>query len=237
MKQTIIAFLTLISTGLQAQEVFKDDHAEKRTLSGSFAAITVSDGIDLYLTQGNEESIAVSASDPSYLERFKTEVEGSVLKLYFENKGFNWNSNNKRKLVAYVSFKTLERLKASSGADVHIIETITASKLEMEVSSGAHVKGAIQAALLTVSESSGAGMQVSGKTSQLKVDVSSGSQFRGYELEADICDAKASSGAGISISVTKELNAHASSGGNIHYKGEKVIKDLEVNSGGSVKKG
>jgi len=237
MKQLFISLLTLISISTFAQDnTANDANAEKRTLSGSFNAITISDGIDLYLTEGNEEALAVSASDEKYIDRFKTEVENGTLKIYYDSKGINWLGSDKRKLKAYVSFKTLEKLKVSSGASVHTKSMLTVDKLDCSFNSGASFNGEVNINQLTVAQSSGSSIDISGKTSQINIDVSSGAVFKGYNLSADFCDAKATSGGGVRITVNKELNAKANSGGGIHYKGTAVIKDLSVSSGGSVKK-
>ena len=38
------------------------------------------------------------------------------------------------------------------------------------------------------------------------------------------------------VNVSKELNAKASSGGSIRYKGEGLIRDIKVGSGGTVRR-
>lgn len=238
MKQIFISLISLMSLSTFAQDktIVNDANAEKRTLSSSFSAITISDGVDLYLTQGNEESIAVSASEQKYMDRFKTVVEDGNLKIYFENKGLNWVGSEKRKLKAYVSFKSLENLHASSGASVNMKSALTVNKLNCSFTSGSQFTGEVNITQLSVSQNSGSSIEIFGKTGELQVDVSSGAIFKGYELAVDFCEAKATSGGGVRITVNKELNAKANSGGGIRYKGTAVIKDLDVNSGGMVKK-
>src|SRR5258705_10172014 len=99
---------------LTAQKVIKDPNAEKRNVSG-YHAISVSGGIDLYLSQG-EEAVAVSASETKYRDRIKTEVKNGVLKIWYDNKNnlnIDWGSN--RKMKAYVSFENLNNLEGSGG--------------------------------------------------------------------------------------------------------------------------
>lgn len=237
MKKLFLAVLVFAGLSVAAQEkTFNDAGAQKRTLSGSFTAISVSDGVDLYLTQGSEESIAVSASEEKYMERFKTEVVNGTLKIYYDYKGINWAANDKRKLKAYVSFKTLEKLHASGGADVDVQGNVNVSGLEMKFTSGSSFEGKLAAKDLTVEQNSGSSVNISGSAGNIKVDVSSGAVFKGFDLTVDYCDAKATSGGGVRITINKELNAKANSGGGIKYKGGAVIKELDVNSGGSVKK-
>ncbi len=237
MKKLFLAVLVFAGLSVAAQEkTFNDAGAQKRTLSGSFTAISVSDGVDLYLTQGSEESIAVSASEEKYMERFKTEVVNGTLKIYYDYKGINWAANDKRKLKAYVSFKTLEKLHASGGADVDVQGNVNVSGLEMKFTSGSSFEGKLAAKDLTVEQNSGSSVNISGSAGNIKVNVSSGAVFKGFDLTVDYCDAKATSGGGVRITINKELNAKANSGGGIKYKGGAVIKELDVNSGGSVKK-
>ena len=237
MKKLLVALLAFVSLHSFAQDITMNDaNAEKRNLTASFNAITVSDGIELLPTQGNEESVAVSASDPKFMERFKTEVVSGTLKIYYDSKSMIWNNNEKRKLRAYVSFKTLESLKASSGSDVKAKSIFTLDKLLLSFTSGSQFTGGLNVGQVEVSQNSGSEIIVTGKAGNLKVDLSSGAIFKGFDLSVDYCDAKATSGGEVRISVNKELSAKANSGGGIKYRGEGVLKDINVNSGGSVKK-
>lgn len=237
MKKLLCSLLTILClhTFAQDTQLITDANAVTRSLNGSFTAISVSSGVDLYLSQGNEEKLAVSAADEKYYERFKTEVVNGVLKIYYDNKGVTWRPENK-KLKAYVSFKMLQKLSVSSGSDVRVQGGINADDLYLDVSSGADFKGAVTAKILSVDVSSGASISISGKSDKLKVEVSSGADFKGYDLVTDYCDASATSGAGVHVTINKELNAKASSGGDIHYKGTALIRDIKTSSGGSVKK-
>jgi len=233
----LLSLITFFSLAVFAQDskLIADANATVRTLSGSFTGISVSSGIELYLSQGNEESIAVSASDEKYMDRFKTEVENGVLKIWYDNKGVTWRSENK-KLKAYVSFKTLNKLHGSAGCEVMLKGSMTADNLDMKFTSGAEFEGQINAKELTVNQNSGSQMNISGKADKIKIDVSSGAEFKGNELAVDFCDAAASSGAAVKISISKELNAKASSGGSIRYNGTALIRDISISSGGIVKK-
>lgn len=232
----LLFLLSAINVLAQQNPVINDPDVKKRTINESFTGISVSDGIDLYLSQGNTTSLAVSASDEKFLPRFKTEVENGMLKIFYDNNGINWSGNEKRKLKAYVSFKSLEKLQASGGAEVTIMGTLEVTDIEMKFTSGSTLGGKIKANELTIEQNSGSNINISGNAVTLKIDAGSGAVFKGYDLSVEYCFAKASSGAGVKITINKELNAKANSGGGIKYKGDAVIKEINVNSGGSVKK-
>jgi len=237
MKKLLFSLITFLSLAVFAQDtkVINDANATKRTLSGTFTGISVSSGIELYLTQGNEEAIAVSASEQKHLDRLVTEVVDGTLKIYYENKDGYWKSGTK-KLKAYVSFKTLEKLNVSAGSIATVNGSITSDKLDMHVSSGAEFNGVINAKELSAGVGSGASVKLTGNADKLKVSASSGAMFKGYDFAVNYCDASAGSGGSVHITVNKELNAKASSGGDIKYKGEGLIRDIHTGSGGSVKK-
>jgi hypothetical protein len=236
MKKIIIGLLCSVFLQLSAQDkIVNDENVEKRTIT-SFKDIKVSDGIELFLSQGAEESVAVSASEQKYLVLLKTEVENQTLKIYFSKKDLIWNDNSKRKLKVYVSFKQLSKLQASSGANVKATTQIKVPQLSMDFSSGANFNGELNVVELEAVQSSGAEIEATGKAENLKVEASSGAIFKAFDLQVDICDAKATSGGSVRVLVNKELVAKANSGGGIRYKGAAVIKNIDISSGGLVKK-
>jgi hypothetical protein len=230
----IAAFMVTCSVFAQGK-TYNDRNAEVRTVK-SFHAIKVSTGIHLYLTQGNEEAVAVSASDKEYRDRIKTEVsENGTLKIYFDNKWGDWSSDGKD-LKAYVSCKMLDALRGNSGAHVDVDGTVKSNKLHLGFSSGASFKGNITVTDLTAETSSGAHSTISGTASNTKTEASSGSHLDADDLQSEIAEADASSGGHIELNVNKQLSASASSGGHIHYKGNAVISDINTSSGGAVSK-
>jgi len=236
MKQAFVFIIGLfISLSVSAQKQVDDANAEIRNVSG-FHAIKVSNGITVYLTQSNTEAVAVSANETEYRNRIRTVVENGVLKIYFDNEDWKvWKNFGNKKLRAYVSVKNLDRIGISSGASIKVEGVVKTNKLSIDASSGATLNGTIEADDMSVDLSSGSVVTVSGAVSgKLKVDGSSGSTFRGYDLKAENCDADMSSGAGMQVTVIKELSADASSGGYIHYKGSGLIRDVHTSSGGSV---
>ncbi len=238
MKQIILSFLLLTSLAAVAQgnKENTDANSVKRSMTGDFHSISVTDGIDLYISQGSEETVIISSSDEKYTERFKTILDNGTLKLYYDSKGINLGINGKKKLKAYITFKNLDKLTATGGANVEAKTNIEVPVLTMKFTSGSHFSGQVNTSSLIVDQNSGSGITISGKSEKINLEVSSGSVFKGFDLAVDFCDARASSAAGVQITVNKELNAKAISGGGIRYKGTGLIKEINVNSGGVVKK-
>jgi len=229
----LVFFISLISTGL-AQKTVNDPNAEKRNV-GSFHGIDVATGIELMLTPGSSEEVAVSASEIEFRDKIVTRVEGGILKIHYETKTGAINKRRENKdLKAYVSYVKLDHLHVNTGASVVMEGTLETPSLELKVNTGGLVDGKINIGDLKVSQNTGSKINLSGRVEKLFAEGNTGSKFMGEDLNAGICDIEMSTGAGIYISVNKELNVKANTGGYIRYKGEGGIREIKTNTGGVV---
>lgn len=230
---SLVFFATIVSAAT-AQKTINDANAEKRSAS-SYHAIEVSGGIDLFLSQG-EESVAVSASESKYRDRIKTEVNNGVLKIWYDTKSnvnMDWGN---RKMKAYVSFKTLDKLRGSGGSDIQVDGSIKTTELDLAVSGGSDFIGKVEANELKVNTSGGSDVKISGTVIKLAIDASGGSDFNGYDLAADVCNLEASGGSDVHITINKELSAEASGGSDVFYKGNGTVREMRSSGSSSIKK-
>ncbi len=238
MKKLILFFLlTAIITGAAfTQKTINDPNAEKRNVDG-FHGIEVATGIKLVLTEGSSEEVAVSASTTEFRDKIVTKVENGILKIYYENKLHSMNSRKEKKeLKAWVSYKTLDRLNANTGAQVEIEGILNAASLKMNVNTGATVRGLVNIDELEVSQNTGSVVTFTGNAGKLDAEGNTGSIFKGIDLITNNCKVTASTGAGIYITAQKELNIKANTGGYVKYKGDAGIREIRTNTGGSVSK-
>ncbi|MEO5890640.1 MAG: head GIN domain-containing protein [Ferruginibacter sp.] len=230
---SIIAVLFFIGANAQ-KKIVNDANAEVRTLSGSFNKISVSGGIDLYLSQYESESVAVSAASDQFRENIKTVIEDNTLKIYYDG-GKQWNTSGK-KLKAYVSFKNLEKLNASGSSDVQVQGVIEVPRLILDMSGASDFIGGVKVSALTIELSGASDIKINGSADIVSIQSSGASDVKGYDLVTNVCTAKASGASDINITVNKELNAHASGASDIYYKGEAVIKDMHSSGASSIAK-
>ncbi len=203
---------------------------ETRTITGPFSTIKATEGLDVYLTQGNSESITVEA-DENIQDLILTEVKDGVLKIHTaENIG---RASSKR---VNVSFKTISSIVSTSGSDVYSTNTISAEKLNLRSTSGSDMKLEVNTTELHCESTSGSDIRLSGKTSKLVAEATSGSDIKAGNLISESSQVKATSGADITVNTSKELIAKANSGGDIKYYGNPEKVDTNKSSAGSIKK-
>ncbi|NCI49744.1 DUF2807 domain-containing protein [Sediminibacterium roseum] len=212
-----------------------DANAEVRTVN-SFTAIEVSDAIDLYISQGNAEAVAISANADDIRTRIKTEVRGNTLHIFFDAKGLNWRKWGNNRMKAYVTYKKLERLEASGACNIKTTDPIIQPELKMEMSGASDFTGEIKVGKLRLNGTGASVITLSGKADEMNIDISGASQVKAYDLATDLCKVDASGASVIRISVNKELSAVASGGSNIKYRGTGLIRDISSSGGASIKR-
>lgn len=228
-----IKLLSLILFGVSFLQMASAQASRQTRQVSGFHGISVSSGIDLYLTQKKVEEVVVE-SDSDDLDKIITTVEGGILKITIKQKSWlniSWTHNHRK---VYVSFITLDKLETSSGSDVVSQSVMKLDKLKLNASSGSDVNLELEANELSIESSSGSDITLKGKASVLEVSASSGSDIDAAELEAKKCNASTSSGSDIKVKVTDELDASASSGGDIYYSGDPKTKNINESSGGDV---
>ena len=193
-----------------------------------FESISASAGIDVILLQDSAKKVVVEA-DSNLQDNIKTEVSNGELKIYPEKQIRSCAAKR-----VFVSFKTIHALNASSGSNVKATTELKLTSFDLSATSGAKIDLKLVATDLNVEGSSGGDIDLSGTTDNLSVDGSSGVNIRATDLKSKTCNAGASSGASIKISVTEKIIAKASSGGNIRVTGNPNEKNIEKSSGGDV---
>ncbi|NJC27292.1 head GIN domain-containing protein [Neolewinella antarctica] len=185
------------------------------------------------ITPGANFSVEVEA-ESNLQEYIETEVSGSTLEIGFRNRV---SINNKQKITVFVTMPVLEKIDASSSADIVTIGAFEGDRLRLESSSASSIKVTYTGNRVDVDASSSGKITVSGKAGTIDAEASSGSNVHAEGLEVKEASADVSSGAGIRINASERLDAEASSGGRIRYQGNPSSVNADASSGGTVKKG
>lgn len=200
---------------------------EERLL-GEFDGVKVSGGIrvTVYFDPATRVEINTGSANPG---RIYTRVRDGVLQIGQKSTFFASRSASVVVYTPEVNF-----LEASGGSEIRIDETISGKNVELKASGGSNMHAGVNTDFLRVRASGGADMRLAGFASELAAQASSGSRISGYDLETALAGVEASSGADVRITVSDELNARASSGGGIRYRGNPKLVNSKASSGGSV---
>lgn len=220
---------------LNAQNVVYDANAIVRKV-GDFRGVSVGSGIRLYLSQGKNQAVAVSADEKQYAERIVTEVKNGVLRIYVEGKWWNsWNWGNKKQ-KAYVTVDDLAYLGASGGSIITLVDNFVVNKLETDLSGGSIIEGKIRGNSVDLNLSGGSISKMEANFDKGEIDASGGSIVKENNFVLNKAEVEASGGSVINITVNSDLKVDASGGSIINYRGNGTISSVETSGGSSVKK-
>lgn len=239
MKRIFILLMVLAAALPALSQIEKnlvhDGNAEVRNLKG-YTTVDVSGAIDLYLSQGTEDAVAVSAGSAEIIGRIRTEMRGNTLRIYFDGKGLNWKKWGNHKMKAYVTFKQLSSIEASGACNVKVSGKIKQDLLKIEMSGASDFKGDVEIGDLKLEASGASRITVNGSVKMMGINANGASDIRGYDISAEQCKVDASGASVVRVTVNKELNATASGASAIYYKGEGLIRDINTSGGATVKR-
>jgi hypothetical protein len=201
---------------------------EDRSTKEDFTKIKVSTGLDLYISQGSKNQITVEA-DENLQEIILTEVNDGILKIY--SKKNIWKAKARK---VYVTIKNLEAITATSGSDVYTNEALEVNNLNINATSGADIHVSVDANTIETTATSGSNIEVSGASNNHISKATSGASIDAYQLRSKNVTVKVTSGANINVYASESIDAKATSGGDIDFKGSPKKVNKKTSSGGSV---
>jgi len=214
----VILACFLLPQTLPAQQVEGDGNVTKKSRNvANFSAVSVSSGIDLYLTQGNTISLEVE-TDQNIHEYIITEVKDGVLKIYVDG-----SIRSVKEMNVYLTFREIDALTASGGSDVEASGTISQDRLTIECSGGSDLKMDLVVDELKLSTSGGSDADITGEARVFHATSSGGSDLDAMELKTAECTLESSGGSDAHVYVTDKLKVQASGGSDVYYKGDAVV--------------
>ncbi|MGS0748195.1 DUF4252 domain-containing protein [Halpernia sp. GG3] len=228
-------------------------NSEERNV-GKFTGIKVSSGIKVNLTQGDKQEVRVE-TDQDKLQYIATEVQGGILNIYVKNpsnKNLNFN-----KIFVNVVAPEINEISTVAGSNLTVLNTLNADKINLEstsgsllngdfnitntanllVTSGANLNANVKSNQLNFQGTSGSNAVINGNVAEVNFELTSAANCNAQNLVVQNATAQVTSAGNLSLNVTDNLKANASSGGKIRYKGNpKIDSNIITISGGKLVK-
>ena len=241
----------LIALGLAASvgNAMADQITESRDVT-DFTAISFAGSGDLYLTQGDDESLIVEADD-DVMSSIVSEVKDGVLHLY-RKKTNSWRGWFDDDDVRYdLTFITLDSLRIAGSGDA-FADRIEGADFTVNISGSADVNineldvDSLQIAVtgsgeLHVNELSagelksritGSGeVQVGGEVNSQQISVTGSGDHIAPELQSETVAARVAGSGTVDVWVTEDLEANVSGSGDVIYRGDPSVSKRVSGSG------
>ncbi|MBO0933242.1 head GIN domain-containing protein [Fibrella aquatilis] len=226
----VMAFLLLTNYLADAQDMTLTPTVK------DFSTLKVSSGVQVFLTQGETESVRIEARGFDK-DDIIASVDGGELKLSIRLQGWlgrdRADRHTSRYVKAYLTAKRLTDITVTSGAQLTGEGTFKADRLAVHSKSGAEITLDIAATDVELSAGAGATANVEGSAQTVTANASGGATVRANSLKATTCQADASSGATVRVYADNELFLRASTGGSISHSGPGRVVSRKTSLGGS----
>jgi hypothetical protein len=199
---------------------------ENRPVS-NFDGIRVSRGMDVYIKQDSFQKVVVEA-DENLLDVIQTRVEDSNLIITVTE-----NIREAKSKKVYVSVNHLSEILAMAGSNIFTVDTLRFDNLKVASIAGSSLKLSLITNLLSAKAAAGSSILLNGLCKNSECKAMAGSNIKAQDLLSGRGSAKANSGSNIWLTVDHEINANASSGGNIYYFGNPTTTTVKNSSGGN----
>lgn len=229
--KAIALIVFMLTTGLHATN---SDWKKDRTVSG-FTGLSVTGGIDVYLSQGSSEKLTLDVKGFDE-DQVVSRVKNGVLELYIDRKGMSWNFGKNNYVKAYLTFKQLQNLQAGGGSDIFGQGMLTFDDLNLQAGGGSDIQLTLKADKLNVSASGGADATIEGSARTLNADGSGGSDLNARKLSVQVCNASSSGGSDVYVNASQELTMKASGGSDIYYYGSAKVLASSKSGGSDIKR-
>jgi hypothetical protein len=205
-----------------------DVKTETRTINEKFTKIEASRGIEVIVEQSETTSVEVEA-DSNLLQHITTKVVNGTLEITSDE-----NIDSAEAETVRVKMPIIEGLSSTSGSNIHTNNVLRGTAIKMKSSSGSELDATLEFEDIDLESTSGSTATLSGKALKFSSRSSSGSEINASKLEANDVFAEATSGSSSDVNAIVSINAKASSGSSIDYKGKPKNIVKEETSGASV---
>jgi hypothetical protein len=198
----------------------------------AFSELELSGVLNVFIGQGDKESVTVETDDNLH-EYVIIENRGNTLIVDTQKR---ISIKRKKKMNVYVTVREIDRLKISGVGNVETSETIRLKDLDLRVKSVGNVDLDLEADKLYARLSSVGNVSLSGEIGKADIDNTGVGKLAAYDLHNEVLKLKASGVGKTEVYASKELAIKSTGVGNVYYKGDAVITDLNVRGVGKVKK-
>jgi len=209
-------------------------NVEDRHLSG-FHAVDAAGSFDVYITQGNVESVKVDAPG-DVIGNVITEVKNGTLRIHSKDK-FNWKDLFKNKKVSvYVTVKNIDDINLSGSGNVRFQDGLKADNgdMHLHISGSGNMEGKLTARAVDASISGSGNLKLAGSTEDQNVSVSGSGNYSARDFTSSKTNVSVSGSGNASVYCNNTLNAHVSGSGSVHYNGGPKNVSKSKSGSGSV---
>jgi len=192
--------------------------SEDRAVSG-FSKVSVSGSGNLFLEQGDEESLTIEAED-NILPLIITEVSGNTLKIGFKT---GTSISTIKSIEFHLKVKELDSISASGSGTINCSDLSTENlSIRTSGSRMADISN-LKATSIDINSSGSGNITLAGTTDSQNIESSGSFKYFAEDLKSSSCVINSSGSCNLLVNVSDDLNIKASGSVKVTYIGTPTI--------------
>lgn len=220
---TSFIFLSIIQIG-KSQNVLSKSVAP-------FDNISIFGSIDATIEKSVNDSLKIESNEVEF-DKIDVKIEDKILKISTTDKLFD----SRKQVKINIKYNVLKGIKINGGAEITGINEIDEKTMELIAGSGATITLKLNSEFVNATIGQGATIRLEGICRKQNIEASTGGIYSAYELKCDSAYLKANTGGIVKAIANSFLDAAASTGGQISYRGEPMTKKEKTILGGNIEK-
>lgn len=229
----LLLFVLIFSADGFSQSIKGDGNVVKETkIVEPFDKIELNGIVNVYLKQGENEKVEIE-TDKNLIPYIEIKSRNQTLEITTREKT---EIKSSTKLNVYVTLKDLNEIELNSIGNLMTIGKLELNDLEVENNSIGSITLEINCNKLTLESNSIGNVTLSGNADNVDIRQNSIGNIKAFDLKADKLKIESNAVGNSEVYSEREIYITLNGTGNITYKGNAVVKALEKNGIGNIKK-
>lgn len=197
----------------------------------TFEGIGLSINADVYVQQGNSQSVKIEAQQ-NIIENLKKEVKNGVWKISFDK-----NVRNHDGVKIWITMKELTSVAVSgSGRVIGENQFQVNGPLSLAVSGSGEIQLDSESESLNGAISGSGDLKLAGKTGKCNINITGSGDVVAFDLYTQETSVRISGSGDASVNVNEILNVSIAGSGDVYYKGNAKVRSKISGSGDVISK-
>lgn len=213
-----ILLTTIVSCNISPVRGSGNIISEDRAVSG-FNEVSVSGSGDLFIEQGDEESLTIKAAE-NILPLITTKVSGSSLTIDFKSGTIVIDTKS---IEFHLIVKDLKSISTSGSGNVNCYG-LSSSNLTIRTSgSGNVVMNNLKIDSIDIDSTGSGNYILAGETDNLEISANGSGNYNAEDLKSRKCKIKATGSGNLTVNVSDDLDVFIGGSGNVSFIGNPNI--------------
>ncbi len=227
-----LVFIAFVTTACAQNISGNGNVVEENRPVEPFSAIDIGGVLNVYLTQGDTESVMVEA-DENLLDLIIIENRGNTLRVHLKKGSDIKKAKDKN---VYITLRSINELEVGGVVNVKSTNALTADAFDLDIGGVSNTDLELRCKQLDVKAGMVGNLTLRGEVREANIKNGGVGSLKAFDLKVDQLTIKNSGVGSAEVQAQEEISINSSGVGSVRYRGDAVVKELSTSGVGTVKK-